>query len=76
MPIRMLNPFNLSATLGLAKIQDEYVLSSIKASRIGGYGGDNQSYGSGDRFHKGNANKRISSTQMDEKRRKRTLLSL
>lgn len=68
LPIRMLNLINLSAAFGLTMIQEEYVLSSRKTLRTWGYGGDAQAFGLGDRFQKGSASRKISSSHMDEKR--------
>lgn len=50
LPIKMLNPINLSATFGLAKTQEKNILSLRKAFITGAFGGDAQTSGSGDRF--------------------------
>lgn len=39
-PVKMFNPMNLGATLGLPKLQEEYVLSSRKPWRPNGHCAD------------------------------------
>ncbi|XP_035542078.1 uncharacterized protein K02A2.6-like [Juglans regia] len=82
LPIRMFNPVSLSAAYALAKIQEEYLASSKKSSKVGVdkispmVGG---SYSRGSYSGEGNSTKwqkpwggtkKVSSIQMDEKRKK------
>ncbi|XP_041025452.1 uncharacterized protein LOC121265848 [Juglans microcarpa x Juglans regia] len=74
LPIRMLNPINLNAAFGLAKIQEEYILASRKPWRnntalpVKSLG---ETVGDSSKFQKnGMPTKRVFSSQMDEKRKK------
>ena len=78
LPVRMLNPQSLNATFGLAKIQEEYVLSCKRNAKYQQESGKNSILG----FPKGNTMveaktripiKRIKPAQIEE-REKRPML--
>ncbi|KAF5471876.1 hypothetical protein F2P56_008640 [Juglans regia] len=80
LPIRMLNPINLGAAFGLAKIQEEYLAFTRSVFRSGpdrpftqsGNYSQQQGQSSDNSFKPKytTPNRRISSTSMDDKRRK------
>ncbi|KAF5462079.1 hypothetical protein F2P56_018118 [Juglans regia] len=75
LPVKMLNPINLNAAFGLAKIQEEYVLASRRSWKnntalpVKSHG---ESVDDSSKFQKhGVPTRRVFSSQMDEKRKKR-----
>ncbi|XP_042980307.1 uncharacterized protein LOC122310468 [Carya illinoinensis] len=76
LPIRMLNPINMGATFGLAKIQEEYLSAARNIPRFGfAQTGNFQSFGQPVDTTSRNSRyitpkRRIQSAAMDEKRRK------
>lgn len=73
LPIRMLNPISLNIAFGLEKIQEEYVWSTRKALKgvVGAVEGNSQGEGVTRYNQRSNFQaKKVSSTKMDEKKKK------